>query len=219
MFTEREKGREDVVQQSWGWLAEIDVKCLFLQKLTRRFLLVSQAWASVNHLHFHLTYLNDYFPHLEGRFPIELASRTQIARSNNLLIERISGWPIKSFALSLDSSNYNPLDLARLSRVASDLLQHLLETNTAHNLLYSPCPPTILIIPRGKQKFMTQETKEGIAVAVAEVCGLPIFGDPEKCAGFSVGDYEGTLKEYCLDEEELTGLEKVLLEGLDKFGK
>ncbi|KAI9020390.1 hypothetical protein DFJ74DRAFT_672997 [Hyaloraphidium curvatum] len=203
-------------------LLPLEVVCTLCTRPDARLLFNSLgAYASVNHLHTHLTYLGDLFPHLDGRYPIEVVSRTSLhshrVGQNELTLELTSGWPLPAFAFTLHTPRPPRSALVPLARAAGALLSHLVAANRAHNVIFLPHPfPAILVVPRKHQATLSS-AGEGmsIAVAVAEISGLPIFGDPEKFAAFGQADYEAVLLEYALDAEEMERLAEVATKAVD----
>lgn len=175
-------------------------------------------------MHYHFTYVGEAYEKIGGRFPVEVAPRRElysvaIPDKSDLYfkLERIT-WPIPGLLFSLvpssPSDNLAPF-LPRLAQAAHTLLAHLIANNRAHNVLWTSS--SILIMPRKHQKWLLSSPKDGVlAVAYAEACGIPIFGDLELCESYDSGKYDDTLAAYALDEDELERLGVVAGEALNK---
>eukprot|EP01060_Flectonema_neradi_P007065 TRINITY_DN14891_c0_g1_i1.p1 TRINITY_DN14891_c0_g1~~TRINITY_DN14891_c0_g1_i1.p1 ORF type:complete len:396 (+),score=38.85 TRINITY_DN14891_c0_g1_i1:47-1234(+) len=121
------------------------------------------AGASVNHHHWQGFYL-------KSTLPIEKAKTKQLFIANGVLIQEILGWPIRSFKLTSDSR-------ARLADAVFRIVEELLRTNTAHNILITDKGSSVVVVPRKIGNYPDVTKKQ---VAAMEVLGFWIIPNEEE---------------------------------------
>lgn len=148
------------------------------------------AFASVNHLHFHIFFTQTLFPLLKNTFPCENAERGSLVRSipindrSSIYIYPVH-WHVKGyvFTLNMDSSSSSsyPSDSSshiyhqKLCKTVYQFIFLLQEKDIAHHVLISDYGQTIYVFPRLKQRPSFQGRAQ---IALGEVCGLGIVTDP-----------------------------------------
>lgn len=171
----------------WKLKLPLDFVCLLAAREDARMLFNSLGgWASVNHLHYHLTYIGELFPNHGGRYPLECVERQELGRreieGETIVLEQTTGWPLPAIVFSLHASKADDAllssALSLLAKSALPLVRHLVESQTAHNIIFTPFP-AVIIVPRRHQKTIGFPPGE-FAVAVAEISGMPIFSDMEE---------------------------------------
>lgn len=172
------------------------------------------AWASVNHCHFHVTYVSDAFP--DGRFPVESAGTTQLAEAPlpaapgggdpppTLQLAALTEWPLGGFRFSLgppppQGAPAPPAPhqrhAAALAAAAGHAIAHMTAHEVAHNLLLADRGRTVYVLPRAHQAGGGAD--EGrMAVAFAESCGIAIVYSQAVFDGFTEGEYVAALEAY-----------------------
>lgn len=179
------------------------------------------AWASVNHCHFHVTYISDAFP-ADGAFAVERASVSRLAAvalppaapgddtgdSDRVTLEvaALTGWPLGGFRFALVQQQRpaasaparpapHPRHVARLASAAGSVIAHMTSHEVAHNLLLADRGATVYVLPRAHQAGGGAD--EGrMAVAFAESCGIGIVYTQAVFDSFSQEEYIAALREY-----------------------
>ena len=200
------------------------------------------AWASVNHLHFHATFIADAFP-TDGRFPVENAAVTRLAAVElppvvegggggivTLEVSELSGWPLGGYKFALrpdgaagsdsvssDSATLqapHPRHVAALGAAGGALTSHMTACDVAHNLLLADGGATLYVLPRQHQKGLGAD--EGrMAVAFAESCGIGIVYSQHVFDSFSEDEYAQALREYRIEEgPQAEGLRKAAVDSV-----
>ena len=179
------------------------------------------AWASVNHMHFHATYVSDTFP--SGRFPVEMARSVCIAscalayHGVSLVLSELVGWPLTGFSFDVQQSvggatSVGSQQLAAasdvrklLSATVGAFISHLRVTNTAHNVLLSDCGARVIVLPRQHQRGCGADGG-AMAVAFAESCGLAIMYSQEAFDAATEASVVATLTDFRIADDEFAML-------------
>ena len=200
------------------------------------------AWASVNHLHFHATYIADAFP-ADGRFAVERATTMRLACVSlpahvavgwSLQVEELSGWPLGGFkfgllapaltpdggaaaARAVGAGPPPPLAAAALGAAAGALVACMVAGDCAHNLLLADRGATVFVLPRAHQAGGGADDGR-MAVAFAETCGIGIVYSQSVYDSFSAAEYDSALAGAAISGDLRDALREAALVGVRTQG-
>ena len=161
------------------------------------------GYSSINHLHFHLVFVNELF-HETKAFPIESAPNKLMASFNlqipfqdkqNLQIDIyiIEEYPIRCLMIkTIDEINEESL-INLMGDTVAIILSLLCEENIAHNMMIAEKGKVFYIIPR--QNEAVNERKMDFNCAWLELCGLAICKNEEIFSKINYQDYYQFLRE------------------------
>jgi hypothetical protein len=172
------------------------------------------AFASVNHLHFHVGFMRDTFP--SGMFPCESASRLLLVSTSSLSLHKTTSWPLPMLVYAV-SKGADASDARREREVISsalDITVHALqEANIAHNVLVSNSGLLVYLVPRQLQRGGPSEDGS-MAVALAEICGLAVTYSEESFHAMNQDLFDRTLRSAALDPAEFDRIVAIAMDAV-----
>jgi hypothetical protein len=177
--------------------------------------------------------VGDAFP--DGRFAVETAAASRLASAAlpggaTLQLDALVGWPLGGFRFRVapdaavggeegssdgggcgggGSGEAPPARHVRaLAAAAGALVEHMVASEVAHNLLLADRGRTVYVIPRLHQSgAITEDGRMG--VAFAETSGIAIVYSQEVFDSNTEAEFVAALVEYRMAEDVLAGLARV----------